>query len=445
MGVFLQPRRGNSSRFQSALIDKNMQELRIDDLTAPHFSEKGLKHLAAREEIEIDFSLDGIIRFAEENLDVPLYRDSFYLDRLEAFLLEGDRHGGFTRAGKGWMCAMFADIVIQRSRFEALFNRHPEIEDVELKPPIIIAGLPRSGTTNLSNIMACDSRLNVLTSWEGFRPMPSLDVLEGRADDDRAQIGEIGREQLLCIAPLAQAMYDISNEGATEETLLMHLAGMPVGCQNYAYTPEWNKWFWQEMDPSVMYRFLKRAFQALQWMRGKEGSKRWILKSPHHLAFLPSLNQAFDDARYVITHRDPASSTISNATMIAYLFRQTYAQPDTSAAFDVATAMAQGMVGGLVRDIDVIDPSRVVHVYFHDYMADTIGTLKKVYQGCDLDWTDQAQSELESYMQSHQRGRHGGRIAYNPERDFGRTRQQIRGDYPEYLDRFPVHIESEHE
>ena len=95
----------------------NMQELIIDDLTAPHFSEEGLKLLAAREEIGIDFSLDGIIRFAQGDLDVPLYRDSFYLDRLEAFLLEGDRNGGSTRAGKGWMSATFADIIIQRSRF----------------------------------------------------------------------------------------------------------------------------------------------------------------------------------------------------------------------------------------------------------------------------------------------------------------------------------------
>ena len=133
---------------------------------------------AERAAIPIPFSMDGILKFAESELDVPLFRGEFFLERLESFMLEGSRACQLSDAGRGFLTATMANLVIQRSRFEHLFQQHPEIEDIELNAPIVLAGIPRSGTTNLSNIMASDSRLNALTFWEGYRPVPS----PGRAD-----------------------------------------------------------------------------------------------------------------------------------------------------------------------------------------------------------------------------------------------------------------------
>ncbi len=418
----------------------------IDDLRKPVISEAGRRVLAERAAIPIPFSMDGILESAAHELDVPLYRGEFFLERLESFMLEGDGCCQFSDAGKGFFAATMANLVVQRSRFEHLFEQHPEIEEIELNAPIVLAGIPRSGTTNLSNIMASDTRLNSLAFWEGYRPVPSQDELIGKApapDDARDQYWKKGLADMIAIAPLFRNMIDLPHDGATEETTLMHMAGMPVGHQNHAWTPEWNHWFWNEMDPTILYSFLRKAIQALQWLRGND--KRWVLKSPHHLAFLPTVDQYFPGAKYVITHRDPASSVVSNLYMIAYIFRETQDRPNMEGAFGVATAMGQGMIGGLERDVDSLDSESVEHVYFHDYMADPMGVLKRIYQRAELEWTERSENELQTYMDSHKRGRHGGRLLYNPERDFNRTRNEIRADYRAYLDKFPdIRIEASH-
>ena len=335
-------------------------------------------------------------------------------------------------------------MIVQRSRLETLFSDHPEIADLEIRAPIVIAGIPRSGTTNLSNIIGSDSRLRALSFWESKAPIPSSDPdqAEQMSEEDRTQLGRQAMADMHALMPLSKLMYDISFADAMEELCFMAMAGCPLMYMPQTYTPDWNHWFYNEMDPAKMYSLLKRSLQALNWLQGLD--KRWVLKTPHHLGFLPALNREFPDAHLIATHRDPASSTVSNATMNAYVLRETHVKPDPQHGFEVAIHMADGMIGGLVRDVDQIDMASVTHVHFHDYMADVMGTLESIYGAIDLPLTDQARNELMAYIDAHPRGRHGGRLTYNPERDFGVTREQIRNRYQSYIDKFSIRIEENH-
>ena len=421
-----------------------MSVIEITDLASPVISEEGQKVLAQRAAIPVELSMDGVIAFTEPQLDVPLIRDEAFLDGIERFLVEGHSHkDGFSEAGKTFMVATMSSLLLHRSRLEAMFKNHPEIADVELRSPIVIAGLPRSGTTHLSNIISSDSRINSLSLWEGYRPFPSIDVMNGAEDkDDRAAIIKQFLDDMLAVVPHYKTMIDVPYDGTTEELHLLHLAGTPVGHYGHAVVPNYQHWFWHEMDPLPMYDCLKRSLQAIQWLRGN--SKRWILKTPHHLAFLPIAEQVFDDPVFVILHRDPASSAISYGTMQSYVFRETYEKPDVDASFASAMTMVHHMSEGVTRDIDSLDPSRVHQVFFHNYMQDTMQTLRGIYRVANLEWTAQAESELQAYIDSHPRGRHGGRLVYNPERDFGMTREQIREKFSFYTDKFPIRIEDEH-
>ena len=416
----------------------------IDDLAAPEFSSRGLEILRGRAAIPIEFSLRGILRYAEDMSDVPVHQDEDFFRSLERFLLEGDRRGGFTEAGKKLLAAEMANFVVQRSRLEALFNDHPEIADVQITAPIVIAGIPRSGTTNLSNIMASDSRLRALSFWETKTPFPSREDVQSAelSEEERAELGQQILADVYALMPMSKLMFDITFDAAMEELCFMAMAGCPVMYMPGTYTPEWNHWFYNEMDPARMYSITRRSLQALNWLQGQ--SKRWVLKSPHHLGFLPALNKAFPDAHLIVTHRDPASSTVSNATMNAYTLREAHASPVPKHGYNVAIDMADGMIGGLVRDIHSLNLASETHVHFHEYMADVMGTLESIYETVELPFTDQARSELQAYIDAHPRGRHGGKLTYNPERDFGVTRDQIRQRYQEYIDKFSIRIEERH-
>ena len=419
-------------------------EITVDDLAAPEISERGLEILAERAAIPIEFSLKGVLQFAEDASDVPIYWDEDFFRNLERFLLEGHRRGGFSEAGKKLLAAECANLIVQRSRLETLFGDHPEIAEVKVEAPVVIAGIPRSGTTNLSNIMGSDSRLRSLSFWESRTPFPSIEPNQNEqlTEQDRAELGRRVMADIHALMPLSRLMYDISFADAMEELCFMAMAGCPLMYMPQTYTPDWNHWFYNEMDPAKMYGLVKRSLQALNWLQGQD--RRWVLKTPHHLGFLPALNREFPDAHLIVTHRDPASSTVSNATMNAYVLRETHVKPDPQHGFEVAIHMADGMIGGLVRDIDDIDMASVTHVHFHDYMADVTGTLESIYSAIDLPLTDQARKELQAYIDAHPRGRHGGKLTYNPKRDFGVTREQIRNRYQSYIDKFSIRIEENH-
>ena len=416
----------------------------VDDLAAPEISSRGLEILAEHAAIPIEFSLPGILRYAEEASDVPIHRDDDAFQSFERFLLEGDRRGGFSEAGKKLLAAECANLIVQRSRLEALFREHPEIADVKIVAPIVIAGIPRSGTTNLSNIMGSDSRLRALSFWESRTPFPANDPDQSQdlSEEQRAELGRRIMADIHALMPMTRLMYDISFADAAEELSFMALAGCPLMYLPQTYTPDWNHWFYNEMDPARMYSLVKRSLQALNWLQAQD--KRWVLKTPHHLGFLPALADEFPDAHLIVTHRDPASSTISNATMNAYVLRETHTKPDPLHGYEVAVHMADGMIGGLVRDIDRIEMASVTHVHFHDYMADVMGTLDSIYDAVDLPFTDQARRELQAYIDAHPRGRHGGKLTYTPERDFGVTRDQVRHRYADYVEKFSIRIEEDH-
>ena len=419
-------------------------EITVDDLAAPEISERGLEILAERAAIPIEFSLKGILQFAEDTSDVQIHWDEEFFRNLERFLLEGDRRGGFSQAGKKMLAAECANLIVQRSRLETLFGDHPEIADVKVAAPIVIAGIPRSGTTNLSNILSSDSRLRSLSFWESKAPFPSNDPdqIVQISEEDRAELGRQVMADMHALMPLSKLMYDISFADAMEELCFMAMAGCPLMYMPQTYTPDWNRWFYNEMDPAKMYSLVKRSLQALNWLQGQD--KRWVLKTPHHLGFLPALADEFPDAHLIVTHRDPASSTISNATMNAYVLRETHTKPNPMHGYEVAVRMADGMIGGLVRDIDNIGMASATHIHFHDYMADVMGMLESIYDAVDLQFTNQAKEELQAYINAHPRGRHGGKLTYTPERDFGVTRAQVRNRYVDYVERFSIRIEEDH-
>ena len=416
----------------------------VDDLAAPEISVRGLEILAERAAIPIEFSLQGVLQFAKDTSDVPIYQDEDFFQNLERFLLEGDRRGSFSEAGKKLLAAECANLIVQRSRLEALFREHPEIADIKITAPIVIAGIPRSGTTNLSNIMASDSRLRALSFWESRTPFPSNDPDQSQklSEEERADLGRQVMADIRALMPMSKFMYDISFADAAEELCFMGMAGCPLMYLPQTYTPDWTHWFYNEMKPAKIYSLIKRSLQALNWLQGQ--NKRWVLKTPHHLGFLPALNKEFPDAHLIVTHRDPASSTVSNATMNAYVHRETHTRPNPKHGYEVAIQMADGMIGGLVRDIDHIELASVTHVHFHNYMADVMGTLQSIYEAVDLPFTDQARKELKAYIDAHPRGRHGGKLAYNPERDFGVTRDSVRDRYQDYIEKFSIRIEEDH-
>ena len=95
-----------------------------------------------------------------------------------------------------------------RLRLEELYRLHPEIEDEQIDRPIIVCGLPRTGTTHLLNLLSQDPSFRWLPYWESLEPFPDPKERPGRDGRD-PRIARCARalDGINKVIPLFNAMH----------------------------------------------------------------------------------------------------------------------------------------------------------------------------------------------------------------------------------------------
>ena len=415
------------------------EDIRIADLASPQLTPVQKMALEAAGGMPVEFTEEAVLGAAREATGLSDFGADDFRERLAIWLqavAEDAELGAVGRIG------VFRDITryaTNRLRFEDLLKRHPEIRDVEIDRPIIIAGLPRSGTTHLVNLIAADRRLRSLPYWESVEPIP-IPGEEPDADgvDPRlARCRENYRQQDVMM-PLLKNMHDMAPEHVHEEIELQCIDFSSYELEWIATVPRWRDHYLGE-DQRSSYAYMKNVLRALQWMRGP---KRWILKSPQHMEQLGPLMETFPDATVAITHRDPVSVIASTVTMLVYgdRIRRTRVDPPAVAAYWIDRV--ERLLRACVNDRSRVPAERSIDVFFHEFMDDDVAMVRRIYELAELEMTAAAQADLDAYMQANPRGKHG-RIVYDLKGDFGVDRDELRERFGFYFDRFPVEVESQ--
>ena len=325
-------------------------------------------------------------------------------------------------------------LLTARLLVEDLVRGHPEILDIELTAPIIVIGLPRSGTTHLVNLIAADTRLRSLPYWESREPCPRPGDGAGRDGiDPRFARCQTEYEAQMQLMPLLRAMHHQYPTAIEEEIELQDIDFASYTLEWLARVPSWRDYY-LALDQHAHYAYMKKVLQVLTFLRGPS---RWVLKSPQHLEQIPALLATFPDATFAITHRDPVSVIQSAITMLAYgdRMRRSRVEPDALAAYWVDRV--DQLLQACVRDRELLPPDRSIDVLFHEFMADDLAMVERIYERNGLTTTPEASKELASFMAGNPRGKHG-RIAYDLHGDFGLDPGRVRDRFAYYFDRFPV-------
>ena len=111
-------------------------------------------------------------------------------------------------------------LLVNRLRFEADVARVPAIRDEPLRPPLIICGLPRVGSTKLHRLLAEGGDFQSLLFWQGFNPAP---VPGSPGGDDDPRIAEAVRflEWRSRLNPAADAAHHMAALEPEEDTYLL--------------------------------------------------------------------------------------------------------------------------------------------------------------------------------------------------------------------------------
>jgi hypothetical protein len=336
-------------------------------------------------------------------------------------------------AGVAAQSMFVGSLLRNRLLLEDLVARHPEILGTTIDRPIIICGLPRTGTTHLHNLISSDPRLRSLPYWESLEPV--------LADGERPAPGEIDpRRSRTDLAlsfvntalPEFKRMHEMTVDHVHEEIQLLAIDFSTMLFETIAPIPSWRDYYLTH-DQRTSYAYLKKILQALQWLRG---GTRWVLKSPQHLEQFPALVDTFPDATFVVTHRDPVSVTTSMVTMLAYTGRLSHDRVDLEWIGSYWADRLVTMLGTCVREREVLNHSKSIDVRFDSFMENDMATVERIYDLADQPLTAEARSAMRTFAVDHPRGRHGG-ILYDLH-PFGLDESRLRSELSFYADRFDI-------
>jgi hypothetical protein len=409
----------------------------ITDLCNPVLTPIQQQALQMAEAHPVALTREAILKAARAETGLSDFGAEDFLERLDVWLQAIDEDLNATALSRASLFQMMVRYAATRLRMEDIIRRHPEILDIAIDRPIIVAGLPRSGTTHLLGLLSADRRLRSLPWWEAIAPVPTTDDTPSAEDGNprwtRADAGWKAYEQLL---PHMAVMHEFSADHISEDIELQAIDFSSYLLEWLAYVPRWRDYYLSH-DQSGTYAYLKKGLQVLTFLHGPN---RWVIKCPQHMEQLPALYKTFPDATFVITHRDPVGSIRSAMTMALYAARIMRKRVDRSEPTGYWIDRYEKLLRACVRDRDILPPGQTIDVYFHQWTKDPDTILRDIYRLADIVLTDAALAELHAYPAAHDGG-HKGKMVYDLERDFGITADQIRARFEFYFDRFPVKAE----
>ena len=408
-----------------------MADIHIDDLTAPRFTPEVDEMLEAMAVMgtACELDADALRRQAMAETGLSDFGARDYEERLNVLLTALRDVPGLTAAGVLGFHSQVLQLLKNRLLLVDLLARQPGIVDLELRRPIIIVGLPRTGTTHLHQLLATDASLRALPYWESVEPFP-LASEAGVEPDPRRERTDTSTWFINEAMPLFPLMHEMTTDHIHEEIHLLAIDFSTMFFESLASVPAWAAYY-RGHDQRPHYQYLRLVLQALTHLRG---GTRWLLKSPQHLEQLPVLADVFPDATVVVTHRDPVAVTVSMATMIAYTARMHASPVDATSIGRSWADRIESMLNACLRDRDALAAERSMDLRFDDFMADDLATARQVFDLADQPFTADVEATMRAYLDTHRRGRLG-RIDYRAH-DVGLDPDDLRQRFAPYAARF---------
>ena len=363
--------------------------------------------------LEIAARRAGLSDFAE---------DAAFHEALEVLCRSAEEDARLTFVGRQIIRPFVVRALVNRLRTIEAQKREPEIAGTPLIPPLIVIGLPRSGTTLLHHLLATDAAARPLHFWELMEPLPGPGPDRRREELQRTLAGLKQADAGLD----AKHHFDADNP---EECMLL-LDGTLVSLSYWVFAPLHGYAAWlrrQDRRPSYRtYRWLLQSFQR------RAPGRRLTLKAPAHTAALGALLEAVPEALVVQAHRDPADVVPSVHSLISSLHALVTERVDIPRMAEENMAQLEHMIEQS-EAARARAPRSVVDVSYDDMVGDPVGCVRRVHAHFGLGFDDAHAARAGRFLAERPRDKYG-RHVYAAE-DFGTSPAAIRERFAGYHQR----------
>jgi hypothetical protein len=351
-----------------------------------------------------------LVAEAAERAGSDDFGDATWREGLEILLDSLDREARLHELGVEIAASGVIDYLVNRAGIVAYRHRHPEVGEGQVDRPIFIVGQPRTGTTILYDLLALDPSLRAPLTWEVDKPVPPP---ETATRDDDPRIAEV--DATLAMADsLIPGFTTFHPMGARLAQECVRITGGDFRSMIFPVqyrVPSYNRWLLHDADLAPAYRWHRRYLQHLQ---ARDPATQWLLKSPGHLWHLDDLAAEYPDAVVIQTHRDPLKVIASVSALAAHLRRMASDEADIEEiSAEYAEDIFEGLDRGLdARDRDVIPAERIVDVHFGDFIADQIGTVRRIYAALGRELDDVTETNMRRFLADNPGDGGGGGTRY---------------------------------
>lgn len=301
----------------------------------------------------------------------------------------------------------------------------------EVVDPIFVVGLPRTGTSLMQRLIAEDPERRGLRTFELQGPVPPprpswLSPLKRRA-----------------FAALVSAIYGtftpellrIHHTSVTslEECWMLFMSSYAVLNADYILVPEAG--FGDHLLEDGLEEAYGRYRTLLSMLSLEAPGKKFVLKSPEHVWFLPALLRTFPGARVIWTHRDPASAVPSYCAQASLPSRQHRGRVDPK---QMGTRVMQRFLQGVeraTRACDEFPNARICHVKYPDLVADPVAETARVYEELGLPLAAEHERRMRSFLARPQKDKHKNHYRLDV---YGLDAGHIRSAFGPYMQRFSI-------
>jgi len=320
--------------------------------------------------------------------------------------------------------------LVNRLKVTAYLDQRPELLERPIGKPVFVFGIPRTGTTLLSNLLACDPARRSPLTWEIDDPVPP--PTSATLYTDPRALARLEQEKaMLAARPEAGKYYRSSAIYPNECVYFMAHDFKSMMLESRGKLPNYRDWLYST-DMSPAYRYHKRFLQLLQ----ADAPGVWNLKMPSHALWLETLLSVYPDARLIWTHRDPFTATGSFCSIISLAHMGFIGRIDTEWLAENCSYQVFEHANRIMDTRDRLGEDKILDVHYADLITNPIETMRNLYASLGDEFTPEAEAAMQTWLDNNPQTKFG-KHEYKLDQ-FGLSVEKLAPGFERYLSRYDV-------
>lgn len=376
--------------------------------------------------LQVDRLLNKAIRSQQRD-----FTDKSFLPGLEALVSSANTEAKLNGFGRVMLRALIGRYLKQRLLLEQWREAHPEVNQENIVRPLMIVGLPRTGTTFLHQLLSQDEQFRAPRTFEIDRPVPppaeNAIHLDPRVREIQRGIDVIHR-----IVPHFQSIHPLGAVLPDECQQITAYQFSSIAYQHIMELPSFRRWLLNH-DFTEDIVFHRQFLQHLQsaWRR-----QHWLLKSPAHIQYLPTLLHVYPDAMIVQTHRDP-DQVIASVASLSWTMQSVFSDHiDKYHCGRAQLDFFREALGICLQDRKALAQTKnIFDLSFQSLVSQPMAMVERIYQHFGLVLAAATKTRMKAFIiDSQQRNKHGGH--HYSAQEFGLNDMADVPEFIEYRKRF---------